>query len=154
MEDPVYVFGRFWPSHFRTNTSFICIHIPNTDWYMLDTYEGDQRTMRVLSSKRHWIGVGIVLSSMVIERTRLINIIQDFIAPRLLETRQDFRLIARPRLKAWKAQLVLEKIRRNAAARMIQRQFKESMSNPAYGLCKRRLLREFADLNDSNREPM
>jgi len=48
-------------------------------------------------------------------------------------------------LDAWKTQLVLEKLQRNAAARTIQRQFKESISNPAYGLCKQRLLREFAE---------
>jgi hypothetical protein len=148
MEDPVYVFGCLWTSRYKANITYTCIHIPGTDWYIYDWYEGDQRTMRIISCKYHWIGVGIVLSSMVIERNRLIKIIQDFVAPQLVESRQDCRDFARSRLVAWKAHLILERIRRNRAAKTIQRQFRECMSNPAYDLCKRRLLREFADLND------
>lgn len=146
MEDPVYVFGRTDMSRYKENRTFTFIHVPDTDWYMYDEYDGE-RTMRIFSCKRNWIGKGIVLSSMVIERIRLIKIIQDLATYRDSKTSRDSRLrdFARPRLEAWKAHLVLERIRRNVAARTIQRQFRESMSNPAYALCNQRLLREFAE---------
>lgn len=37
-------------------------------------------------------------------------------------------------------------IRKKVAARSIQRQFKESISNPGYRMCKNRLLREFESM--------
>jgi hypothetical protein len=151
MEDPVRVFGRTGdPPRLVSRYIFTStwIHIPGTDWYMRDgRRDGDYRSMRIFSSKYRWIGSGIVLSSMVIERTRLIEFIQEFIdSSRPDKTRQDALDWARPRLEAWKRQLVLERFRRNRSARTIQRQFRESMSNPGYELCKRRLLREFADM--------
>lgn len=159
MEDPVAVFGRTGdPPNSELQTLRLVsgytstyIHIPDTDWYMHDwsmhyAHYGDYRSMRIFSSKYRWIGLGIVLSSMVIERTRLIEFIQEFIdSSRPDKTRHDVIDWARPRLKAWKKELVLERVRRNRAARTIQRQFRESMGNPAYDMCRRRLLREFAE---------
>lgn len=160
--DPVAVFGRIdhmIKTREDTITSITSIHIPDTDWYMHDiTYDGDQRmtrlysgmyvfpmsTMRVYSDREgyQWIDKGIVLSSMVIERTRLIQSIDRYIQE-LYERRLTSPV--KPRLKAWKAQLILERIRRQWAARRVQKQFRESVSNPSYGLCKRRLLRELAE---------
>jgi hypothetical protein len=47
---------------------------------------------------------------------------------------------------SWKTSLVLERLRRKIAARVIQRTFRASMSNPVYHMCRDRLLREFKDL--------
>jgi hypothetical protein len=160
MEDPVAVFGRtddMTITREDTITSMTCIHIPDTDWYMHDiTYDGDQRMTRLycgmyvfpMSMTRVYpdmdiyIDNGIVLSAMDIERTRLIEIIDRYIQE--LVTRR-LGCSVRPRLKAWKAQLILDRIRRQWAARRVQKQFRESVSNPGYGLCKRRLLRELAE---------
>lgn len=85
----------------------------------------------------------LVVSSMAIERSRLLALIDRCI--RRYRRPLSYRPCACTILESWKTQLVLEKIRRNRSAKTIQRQFRESMSNPAYDMCKRRLLREFAE---------
>jgi hypothetical protein len=54
-------------------------------------------------------------------------------------------------LLAWRRGLVHEGlvgVRKRSAARAIQRSFREAISNPAYGLCKKRLLCEANELLD------
>ena len=46
----------------------------------------------------------------------------------------------------WTASLVFQDIREKMAARSVQRQFREAMSNPDYQMCKNRLLSEHAQL--------
>jgi hypothetical protein len=166
MEDPVRVFGRIDNTACRdmyphVSTTITCIHIPDTDWYMHDImYDGDDHMTRMYSGMYmfpmsmvrvydtrdyHWIGKGIVLSSMVIERSRLLKVIERYIQELHARRLVNFQCLVKPRLEAWKAQLVLKRIRRNMSARTVQRQFRECMSNPGYALCKRRLLREFAE---------
>jgi hypothetical protein len=48
--------------------------------------------------------------------------------------------------RAFRNSLVLQGIRKKTAARAIQRQFKEAIANPAYRMCKNRLLREFESM--------
>lgn len=90
-------------------------------------------------------------SPMDVPRSRVIQLIDASILSLNSDIKTRIQEIAEVMIKeirvldAWKTQLVLEKLQRNAAARTIQRQFKESISNPAYDICKRRLLREFAE---------
>ena len=132
MEDPVYVFGRtdvttqpWGPVHYTL------VIIPETTYYICDywnTYSDMRPQVRLYLD---------VMSAMTVERTHLVAMIDRCIKTESNDTIEP--------LWSWKAKLVLEKLQRSAAARMIQRQFRETMSNPAYGLCKRRLLREFAE---------
>jgi hypothetical protein len=158
MEDPVCVFGR--TDDLPRHETFVCIHIPETEWYMHDLYDGDQSMTRVFPGTMYLfptrvysdtgdlhlddssIGKGIVLSSMVLERTRLIEVLDRYVEECRLAI---LKCPVRTRIEAWKAQLVLEKLQWNRSARIVQRQFRECMSNPGYALCKRRLLREFAE---------
>jgi hypothetical protein len=139
MEDPVWVFGR-------TDDTITCIHIPDTDWYIHDTIRDDERLTRMwpfMESyqwfENTWKTKGLVMSSMVIERGHLIDIFN-----RCMDNYKRPSYITAD-LDAWKTQLVFERLRRNVAARIVQRQFRECMSNPGYALCRRRLLREFAE---------
>lgn len=145
MQDPVCVFGRVdvMPP-FRTVT---CIHLPETNFYIHDILAKmrDERiivaidfmkTYRLIDETSFkWEWKDTVMSSMVVERAYLLDLIQHC-------TERYGKSMC---LDAWKKKLVLEKIRWNRAARRVQRQFRESVSNPAYGLCKRRLLRELAE---------
>ena len=109
-----------------------CSVIIQTDWPETST-----------RPQRCWYGV--VMSSMVIERTRLIKMIDRCTRALVRYSTSTIQYATIEPLWKWKAQLVLERIHRNRACRTVQRQFRESMSNPTYGLCRRRLLREFAE---------
>jgi hypothetical protein len=129
MEDPVAVFGR------HEEWGGIIIPIPN-HIYHHSSYDTVVRP--------YW-SHNCVFSSMVVERSHIVSMIDCCIKFLLrITSRREWNDKIGP-LRTWKAQLVLERIRRNVAARTIQRQFRESMSNPAYDMCKRRLLREFAE---------
>lgn len=165
MEDPVAVFGRSddtaqsFPK-VRT-TKITCIHVPNTEWYIHDiVIYGEERMTHMYNAMKtyyygrliEWSFEHTVMSSMVAERAYLIDLIDRYVESCKQPCRSYCIFYFNtewPRiqfyLKAWKTQLVLERIRRNIAARTIQRQFRESMSNPGYRLCKQRLLREFAE---------
>lgn len=149
MEDPIRVLGRsdcttehcsIWcnglvPAHVTY------VHVPDTDWFIYDSLPVSclHRATHMYCEQSSLI----VVSAMVTERAYLIDLMDRCI--------QRYRrpLSYRPAecalLEAWKKELVLERIRRNRAARRVQKQFRESVSNPTYGLCKRRLLREFAE---------
>ena len=147
MEDPVAVCGRMLDEVPYVPNHGMYVIIPESTYYIYN--------YRTNCTFLHSLSVyGAVLSAMTVERSHLVAMVDRCIKKlyREISTDDSNNLIGP--LWTWKTQLVLERIRRNMAARTIQRQFRESMSNPAYGLCKQRLLREFADLNDSNREPM
>ena len=143
MEDPVAVCGRMLDSVPYVPNHGIYVIIPETTYYIYNYRTHETHTnctyLRSLSV------YGAVLSAMTVERSHLVAMIDRCIKKlyREISTVDSNNLIGP--LWTWKMKLVLERIRRNAAARTIQRQFKESVSNPAYGLCKRRLLREFAE---------
>lgn len=107
--------------------------------------------VRSLEFTAHWIPwrfEGIVMASMAVERDHLVSMIDRCIAA--LGRRAFFENAPKHPIHVslwnWKMDLVLEKLRRNAAARSIQARFKKSVSDPKYDMCKRRLAREFAGL--------
>lgn len=147
MKDPVRVFGRIdvatlYAPLDRTTT---CIHLPDTDLYIHDIASKAGRIVLVIDSMQtynlidkalfRWEWKDVVMSSMVVEREYLLDVIHYC----------NVRYGPSARLDAWKKDLVLERIRRNMAVRLVQKQFRESVSNPGYGMCKRRLLRELAE---------
>jgi hypothetical protein len=67
------------------------------------------------------------------------------LSPKAKQRRREQSAVAG--MRAWKSALILESLRRSLATRTIQKQFRESMGNPAYQMCKNRLLREFEALS-------
>jgi hypothetical protein len=151
MEDPVAVFGRsdvLCPNptfcnchHPSAKTTYVCLL--DTEWSIEDFAHdtGEYRETHI-----YWgLSRVLVASSMIIERANLIDLIDRCLERGRQSMRHDTRVVLVPLLESWKKELVLERIRRNKSARTIQKYFKESMSNPGYALCRRRLLREFAE---------
>lgn len=152
MKDPVCVFGRVDViPPFRKVT---CIHLPDTNFYLHDIlpHSSDERMIAAVNFMQtyhlidetsfKWEWKDTIMSSMVVERAYLLDLIQRYMN-RYGNTSilQDIIVY----IDAWKKELVLDPIRRQWAARRVQKQFRESVSNPSYGLCKRRLLRELAE---------
>jgi hypothetical protein len=152
MKDPVSVFGRVDViPPFRQVT---CIHLPDTNFYIHEILpkSSDERMIAAVNFMQtyhlidetsfKWEWQNTVMSSMVVERAYLLDLIQRYMNrygnSSIL---QDIIVY----IEAWKKELVLDPIRRQWAARRVQKQFRESMSNPSYRLCKRRLLRELSE---------
>jgi putative hemolysin len=144
----VAVFGRSdvtahpWESERST-----LIAIPETTCYIYD-YQNTYSVMRPQMCL-----YCIVMSAMVVERSQLVAMIDRTIsitvANNTITNYNQYHCSEQyESLWTWKTQLILERIRRNRAARTVQRQFRESMSNPAYDMCKRRLLREYKLLRE------
>lgn len=178
MEDPVAVFGRsdivsmYLPAYRPTNLDKLeldrqtYVNIPGTECHINevntppDEYQNivnivhnidrPMRAIRICNDHRRRYE-GYVMASMVLERQHLVGMIDRCIAALQKEAFLENTEIhpVHVTLENWKKELVIERIRRSMSARTVQRQFRESMSNPAYVMCKRRLLREFKNLNDS-----
>jgi hypothetical protein len=145
------------------------VHIPGTDWFMRDdqytpcemcVHRGTHRCFDLQRDVKDWQYCddgsgggelrweGVVMASMRIERSRLLAMIERCAERELSVARERYRAVRRE-LEDWKVHLVMEKellVRKNTAAKKIQEAFREAASNPAFAICRRRLLREFAQL--------
>lgn len=171
MEDPVRVFGRseivtmYIPAYRHESPGLnrdleTYLNIPGTECHINEISwppDGYNNVVSIVDDiagpmaywrySDEWRLEGIVLASMSLERHHLVCMIDRCIAAlRTYAFSKDTQIHpVHVALENWKKDLVLERIRRNMAARTIQRQFRESMSNPGFRLCKQRLLREFAE---------
>ena len=132
----------------------LCIRVPGTYVYITDTHRQGHADLSVA------IPVHSQLDSrcrdMTIDRSSLLRVIDRCIlycegaVP--LRLQESFRGLKREFsskkacLMEWRTELVASGVQRRWAARTIQKQFRESLSNPEYVLCRRRLLHEFKEL--------
>jgi hypothetical protein len=150
MEDPVAVFGlsdvtvQPWGPERSTH-----IPIPGTTCHIYEVSAPPDNCRNacsvILQSDWPETSTRVVMSSMVVERTRLIKMIDRCTKTLVRYSTNTIQYATIEPLWKWKAQLVFERLRRNRSARTIQKQFRECMGNPAYDMCRRRLLREFAE---------
>lgn len=154
------VFGCVWTGHESWVDCVLpvtrtYVHVPGTEWFLEEsvrTYHSDHLdSLEVVFRPEYFIEgtvdcVPIVMGAMELPLARLVSMIDRWkfyrcpLSPMRASNRvplPDVRMLREFRDSA---------IRTNAAAKTVQRRFRESISDPAYAMCRRRLLREFREL--------
>lgn len=141
--DPVVV--SMWHDTYR-NMNWV--DVPNKGLYLIDYCDCD-----LALCHSHYVIPVSVLSPVSLERSDVLAMLDRGIrhCDRVIDNCETQSLIGehtrmKDALRSWKTSLVLARLRRKIAARVIQQTFRRSMSDPAHRMCRERLLREFKDL--------
>ena len=135
------------------------IQVPGTQYWISDSGLSSR-------GRKSWLPSRQIAKTTEIERSALISYIDHILEVSAVMIRfSTFRRVnlsslnknkcyfnaLSKALKKWRADVIqngrVQKLRKKVAARTIQRAFRRAIGNPAYQMCKNRLLREFQELS-------
>lgn len=135
------------------------IRVPGTYVCIMDTHRQGHVDLSVtIPVTSHEPRTTLLSRDMDIERSSLIEIIdrcirycQGIVPLRMHPSKFTMQLATKKSfLLNWRKELVFLGLRRRWAAKTIQKQIRESLSNPGYVLCRKRLLHEYKGLTSGH----